>query len=29
MEEKDKWSSVSIVKRDGTGDLRVERRSLL
>lgn len=29
MEEKEKWRSLSIRKRDGTGDLRVERSSLL
>jgi hypothetical protein len=29
MEEKEKWSNLSIMKRDGTGDLRVERSSLL
>jgi hypothetical protein len=29
MGEKEKWSSLSIMKRDGTGDLRVERRNLL
>jgi len=29
VREKEKWSSLSIMKRDGTGDSRVERRSLL
>ena len=27
--EKEKWNSFIIVKRDGTGDLRVERSGLL
>jgi hypothetical protein len=29
MGEKETWSSVSLMKRDGTGDSRVERSSLL
>ena len=29
MGEKEKWSSLSIMKRDGTGDLRVVRNSLM
>jgi hypothetical protein len=29
MEEKEKWSNLSTVKRGGTGDLRVERSSLI
>jgi hypothetical protein len=29
MGEKEKWSSFSIMKRDGTGDPRVERSTLL
>jgi hypothetical protein len=29
MGEKEKWSSFIIMKRDGTGDLRVEWSSLL
>jgi hypothetical protein len=29
MAEKEKWSSLSIMKRDGTGDLRVGRSNCL
>lgn len=29
MGEKEKWSSMSVMKREGTGDLRVEGSSLL
>lgn len=29
MGEQEKWNSLSIMKKDGTGDLRVERCSLL
>jgi hypothetical protein len=29
MRDKKKWSSLSIMKRDGTGDSRMERRIVL
>ena len=29
MGEKEKWDSLSIMKKDGTGDSRVERSNLL
>lgn len=29
MGDKEKWSSLSVMKRDGTGDSGVERYSLL
>jgi hypothetical protein len=29
MGEKEKWNNLSIMKRDGTGDLRVEKSILL
>lgn len=29
MGQKEKWSGLSIMKRDGTGDLRVGKRNLL
>jgi hypothetical protein len=29
VKEKSKWNSLSIMKKDGTGDLKVERRNLL
>jgi hypothetical protein len=29
MGEKEKWSNLSIMKRDGTGESRIERNSLL
>jgi hypothetical protein len=28
MGEKKKWNSLGIMKKDGTGDLKVERSSL-
>jgi hypothetical protein len=28
MVEKEMWSSMSVMKRNGTGDSRVKRRSL-
>jgi hypothetical protein len=29
VREKEKWGSLSLMARDGTGDVRVERSSLL
>jgi hypothetical protein len=29
MGEKEKWSNLSIMKRDGTGELRVEKSGRL